>query len=106
MKEPNISGGRWTRNGHCVTPESNCEKMVCDCGDAEMVKDPRVETADAQFISCSKEMAKLLYRIYMADKTGNNGAIMGEAVLCPHFSNAAHRLLLEAGYTDTEEDES
>jgi hypothetical protein len=43
------------------------------------------------------DMAKLLTRILLASESGNNGLIMGEAVLCPHFESNIRSLLRDAG---------
>lgn len=42
-------------------------------------------------------MALCLLRIYEADRTGNNGLVTGEAVLCRAFASEAEHLLREAG---------
>lgn len=42
-------------------------------------------------------LAGVLLRIYEADRTSNCGAVMGEAVLCGHFKDAAQHALTEAG---------
>ena len=40
-----------------------------------------------------EELEALLKRIYLADRSRNNGLVMGEAVLCRHFSAAIKYLL-------------
>ena len=42
-------------------------------------------------------MALLLLRIYEADRTRNNGMVMGEAVICAGFASEAKYLLTQAG---------
>jgi hypothetical protein len=51
----------------------------------------------ARLCSAAPDMARLLERILAAHESGNNGAVMGEAVLCEHFAAAARRILDEAG---------
>jgi hypothetical protein len=57
--------------------------------------------ANAAFIvrACNAhdELVAALLRIYRADASGNNGAYMGEASLCPAFASHAERALKLAG---------
>lgn len=45
-------------------------------------------------------LAGILLRIYEASRTKNNGAVMGEAVLCGYFEAAAENALLASGVLD------
>lgn len=47
--------------------------------------------------TCAGALAYCLLRIYEADRTQNNGVVMGEASLCHAFAREAEHVLREAG---------
>lgn len=49
----------------------------------------------------ASQLAPVLLRIYEADRTDNNGAVNGEAVLCGSFKDWAKHVLTVAGVLDT-----
>lgn len=57
----------------------------------------RAELADPEKAA---DLALILLQIYEADRTRNNGAINGEAVLCNRFSIQAYHVLTNAGVLD------
>ena len=58
----------------------------------EMAQAARTADEDAR-----AAMAFILLRIYEADRTGNNGLVTGEAMLCRAFSSEARQALINAG---------
>jgi hypothetical protein len=56
--------------------------------------------ADARLAVAAPKMFDILMRILRAHDSGNNGAYMGEAVLCPLFAETARAILAEAKKED------
>jgi len=61
-------------------------------------------SAHTQFIALSHNLtpalisaAEILTKILNAHESGNNGAYMGEATLCPYFAKAAKSVLNDLG---------
>lgn len=66
---------------------------VCDRYDGVNNKLKSSAEANARLIATAPEMLDLLERILRAHASGNNGAYMGEAVLCPIFAEMARDVL-------------
>lgn len=95
MKTPNVSEGEWSQNGHCVIAGGDCERLVADCGDVEMSKDPEIEMADAKFLAASKKMADALCNAMIVI-----GALKGTSTVAAQCEEQCRQALLEAGYTE------
>lgn len=54
--------------------------------------------ANGVLIAAAPELLKLLTNILAAHDTKNNGAMMGEAVLCRYFAESARALITKATY--------
>jgi len=54
-----------------------------------------VTEADARLIAAAPELARILERILRAHRSGNNGAVMGEATICEAFAMAAEAVLAQ-----------
>lgn len=52
--------------------------------------------SDARLIAAAPELLDVLRRILSAHDSGNNGAVMGEAVLCQMFSEMARAAIRKA----------
>ena len=52
--------------------------------------------ANARLIAAAPDLLKALERILYAHDTGNNGASMGEAVLCRHYAEMARAAIAKA----------
>ena len=48
---------------------------------------------DAALVAAAPDLLSILSRILAAHDTQNNGAVMGEAVLCEHFARLARATL-------------
>lgn len=58
--------------------------------------------ANARLIAAAPELLQCLQKILAADKSGNNGMVMGEAVLCKYFSDMAQAAIDKALHGDKE----
>lgn len=54
------------------------------------------EYANARLIAAAPELLDILSKILRCHESGNNGAYMGEAVLCEYFAAAARAAILKA----------
>lgn len=75
-----------SRSTTTVEQEANAERIVACVNACEGIADP----------SCVPEMLRVAGRILAAHESGNNGMIMGEAVLCPYFATALKYLIDKA----------
>lgn len=55
------------------------------------------DASDANLIAAAPDLLAALLAIYRADASGNNGAVMGESVLCNAFATQARAALAKAG---------
>ena len=54
------------------------------------------EAANARLIASAPDLLAILRRILAAHDSKNNGAVMGEAVLCPMFADIARAAIAKA----------
>lgn len=96
MKAPNIQKGKWENDElmFLLRDDTGHAFLHLDC---ENLDD---EEPTLKFISGSKKVAEVLNNILSAHESKNNGAVMGEAVLCKHFETAAKEALKACGYTE------
>ena len=97
LSEMQHTPGDWCVSKH-GTPESHPQFGVYVEGaatDHVIVKGANAE-ADAHLISAAPAAVDLLERIYNCHRTGNNGAYMGEATLCPMFADMARSILAKS----------
>lgn len=94
----NHTPGPWTRcvgngaieiRGEAVLSVTN--PRVCRI----LKSDPRYE-ANARLIASAPALLEMLKRILRAHESGNNGAVLGEAVLCEMFASMAREVIAEA----------
>lgn len=57
---------------------------------------PGENQANARLIAAAPDMLQILQRILRAHESGNNGAFMGEAVLCDAFAMEARAAIAKA----------
>lgn len=103
MKE--ISATPWRYDGHGINDASG--NRLATMGQEAYghfdSKDPTrwcrnpLRDNDAEVMAAAPAIRDLLSRILRAHDSGNNGAVMGEAVLCEYFTSAARSILSEMG---------
>lgn len=54
------------------------------------------EAHDAALLAAAPDLLAVLSKILAAHKSANNGAVMGEAVLCGYFAEAAEYAIAKA----------
>jgi hypothetical protein len=57
---------------------------------------PESDEANSKLIAAAPELLEALHHILRAHDSGNNGAFMGEAVLCGHFAEKARAAIAKA----------
>lgn len=65
----------------------------------DVITTPEFEAASRRMIATHAAAPELLYvlkRILAAHDSGNNGAVMGEAILCRHFAETARAAIAKA----------
>lgn len=67
-------------------------KAVADFGKTDL---PEID-ANARLIARAPELLQVLKRILAAHDSGNNGACMGEAVLCKMYADMARDVITRA----------
>ena len=83
-------------------------RTTCSMFEAEVLAAPQPGTSaraviyqgdidTARLVAAAPQLADTLARIFNADTSGNNGAFMGEAVLCREFAARARDVLTAAG---------
>jgi hypothetical protein len=75
------------------------EWQVCQHGGGDMIADLSQadnQKANAALIAAAPELLHALSRILAAHDSGNNGAVMGEASLCPMFATMARHVITKA----------
>lgn len=99
MKAFNFTPGPW---GYTQGPSYLCNGMIGVGPTLHNVA--LVETrhginqgmSNARLIAAAPELLNILSRIVRANDSGNNGAVMGEAVLCPMFADMARAAIAKA----------
>ncbi len=58
--------------------------------------EPEASQANAHLIAAAPRLFEILSHILAAHESGNNGAVMGEAVLCEQFATLAREAINQA----------